>query len=229
MAKKTYFILIILFIYGFVSCLTTKNSLLVNKRYTLVHSDLDSMSLYFKNKEECIFTHTFKSCNMSERFQGIKIECKYKLKDNILQLKNKSQIDSLRNIAYIKIPDDELEKCEYMKLYTIDIDGKEAGLKGIVIDGRPIRNNSEYIGHLNYIENEKLLFKDSLLLYFKMPSRPENSVNKMGLPVRYSDYYILGSFVLNGYTVDSLINRQIIEEAIYNNTIPINNIINKKK
>lgn len=224
------FILIILFICIFFSCSTNQNLLLINREYTLKHSEFDSMSLHFNNRKECIFTHAFRDCGMDERYQKIEIICKYKLKDNILYLKNKFPIDSLKNIAYIKIPDSERVKCEYMNQYTIDPYGDKADFKGIIIDGRPFLNNAQYIGYLNYIEEERLLFKDNLLLYFKMPSPQKEMVNEAGLQARHDlDYYILGAFVLNGHTVDSATSRNILNESISNKSIPVNDIVVKKK
>lgn len=170
---KILFPFVLIVILFFMSCLNKTNSLM-GKKY-IFQDDYGSMSIEFTSKKECIYIHNLKACGMDTIFQKVRIKCFYNLNGNIITLCNPNPVDTLKSKGYIKVPEEELKKCFYMNQYIIDpnsIYENRIGLIGI----RTPQNNAFYIGYLNYIDKEKLLYQDSLIYYqksFIMNNQPQ--------------------------------------------------------
>lgn len=229
-----YSYLTILFIS--LACLTncaSKTHILVNKKY-IARTEYDIMELHFLDKEKCMFTQTFTICNdIDVKYRAISILCQYKLKGNIIRLRNIYPIDSIGNKAFIKIPYEELSKCDYMGEYTIDEVGRkydkkhlkeiEAG-KSLIIDMPRFYNNGYYVGWLNYIQNETMLYQDSLIMYSKGSVRRASKIN--GLVGLDQDEHrgITKVFEREGHPIDSLIKQRLLLDLVIKNKMPFNTI-----
>lgn len=219
MKKKNTWILLLVFII----CACSSKKVLVGKKY-IATTEYDSMILDFHTQDECVFTHSFIPCGMDERFQSINIICNYKIKNNIITLENKYPIDSLSNVSSIAIPEKELKKCAYMNLYTIS--GRKPYPPNVFLIGAPpVYNNGDYIGFLNYIHKEKLLYRDSLIFYQKSTYKKPHPIHHLG--TNYRQKYKDCIFVQEGYHADTLSVFQEFRKASINMETPLNYIEEK--
>ena len=179
---------------------------LVGKKY-IYNGEYYQESLQFISKNECTYEQLFVPCGMSPRYEHIKIICTYKFRNNIIEVNNKYPIDSLKNSTHIRIPFEEIEKCKYLRQYTID-----PIPNGKIMIGRPSSfNDGYYLGYLNYIEKEKLLYQDSLIIYLKSYSEP----------TEFSDRGWARNVIFTDMTkaIDSITKKQIIRNIVLNKSI----------
>lgn len=231
MNKYTSLILLTIIAISFINC-SNKSYLLANRKY-LIATEYNVMELYFLNKNECVYTESFTYCDLEPGYQQIKIFCNYKLRNNIISLKNKYPIDSLKNKAFIKIPDKVLHECDFMNKYSIDSHAREyseyldeiiAGTR--VIAGLPrFYNNAYYAGYLNYIDKEKFYFQDSIIVYSKITFSPTSEGGYVNKAISQNDTFNKGInaiFIEEGRHMEEYDKRRQLIELSKKSKLPSN-------
>jgi hypothetical protein len=196
-------IILVILVTLITACSNTSN-ILKGRKYV---NDCGYMeeSLDFISNKQCIYRQFF-NCEMEQPYKNFEIVCSYKIHKNQIVLSNENHIDSLKGKSHIEIPQEQLDKCSYMALYTIDSRNPQS----IGIGAPPVHNNGYYIGYLNYINNDKLLIQDSIIYYKKHFIH-----NNQG-------YTIETKLFFYNHLPDSIYKTELTKEAIKNTQIPLN-------
>ena len=173
--RNYFFLIIILFMMMILSCSKT---LTVQGRVFAVNDQYKSTSLEFINDTVCIYIQEL-HCEVSEQYRKRIITCLYEVLNSNIILKNINyHPDS--SYTYFELPEEEKNKCEFIKK---DIDStliKKEGYKwsnikyhyghfnNVGIDTFTYSSNNYYINYYKYShsENEHLSFQCFKDIYY---------------------------------------------------------------
>jgi len=128
---------------------------------TFITSDsLHIESLSFINDSICIYLQEFK-CDIDEKFRKTEIKCRYTLDKNQLILENITDLPSfLEGKSCYRLPDDEIEKCDFIMKNTPD--------DPFIVDKRSGWTKANFYGFINNInKTDTLIYSKNGFLYAK--------------------------------------------------------------
>lgn len=182
---KKNIILIILCLVFCISCSNKK--VLVGKTY-LYETFYKKQSFIFLDKNICLYKQyfTFDCDSVDYQYKNYEMICKYKMSKNRIEMQPiYPLIDSLVESGYIRIPDSEIIKCEFLRNR---------------LDSKQRFNNSYYIGYFNYINSkDTIYYLGNIIIDSKAIQIRDKKTGEIELGGGLIDAYIL-----EGCEIDSL-------------------------